>query len=78
MTFAADEPVEITVVSEVAPHDRVYRMTPNGPAFEIARAVVDTIIGDDAVGHANDERHATLKNRIESWLAGERHLKPVG
>ncbi|MFN3622710.1 MAG: hypothetical protein ACK4TP_01475 [Hyphomicrobium sp.] len=77
MTFAADEPVELIVVSECAPHDRVYRMTPNGPAFEIGGAAVDAILGEDAIGHAGDERHAALTHCIESWLAGEPHLKPV-
>lgn len=77
MTFAADEPVELMVVSECTPHDRVYRMTPNESAFKIGSAAVDAILGDDAIGHAGDERHAAVRHRIESELAGELHLKPV-
>lgn len=69
-----DHACEVFTVQDSAPNDRVYRLS---AAHTISFAEVDKILGDDPVGHSGDARHETIKNRILSAEAGERHLKPV-
>lgn len=49
-TFASDEPVVILTVSEHIPNDRVYQMRVN-----VDPRYVDAVLGDDPIGHANDD-----------------------
>lgn len=71
---ATDEPCEVLVVSDHTPNDRVYRLT---QAHTVGPEAVDAVLRNDPVGHAGDERHAAIRNRILSAEVGEPHLKPV-
>lgn len=77
LTFAADEAVEIIMVCDFVPTDRCYRLTAGGPAYEVGKDAVDAILRGDEIGHAEDDRHEAVRNRIESRLAGVPHLRPV-
>lgn len=48
--FLSDEPVEIYVVCDHSPDDRVYQMS-----VDISTKQVDDILADCPVGHAGDE-----------------------
>jgi hypothetical protein len=47
--FSSDEPVEIYVVCDHAPDDRVYQMN-----VDVGKKQVDDILADCPVGHADD------------------------
>lgn len=59
-TYAADEPVDLILVSDPIPSDRCYRFAQNGPVLKIGREAVDEILGSDLIGHLDDGRHPDL------------------
>ena len=71
---ATDDQCEVYTVCDYAKYDRVYRLS---QAHMIGPAAVDAILRDDPSGHASDDRHEAIKNRILSADIGEPHLKPV-
>ena len=73
-TVYTDEPCEVFVICEHAPNDRVYRLS---EAHEVGRELVDEQLGTSEIGHAGDDRHAAIANRIISEAQCKPHLKPV-
>jgi hypothetical protein len=65
--------VQLLIVDERAPSDRVYEWTPRDSADEIAAIVP---VGE-TIGNSSDERHEILAHRITRALDGKKHLEPV-
>jgi hypothetical protein len=59
---ATDEPCEVYTISDHTPGDRVYQL---GPAHQVGSHVVDEWLGDDAIGHAGDDKHASAIEAID-------------
>jgi len=64
--------VDLFIVDECAPNDRVYQWNPRASS-----EAMDTILGDSAVGSDNDDRHEAIKARVLGALDGRSHLSPV-
>jgi hypothetical protein len=64
--------VELLVVDDRCPNDRVYRMT-----VETSRADIADLLGDDMVGSRHDDRHVALSLRITTAAEGREHLSVV-
>ena len=62
----------LLIVDERAPHDRVYEITDQVPAQEIAN-----VLRDDAIGSRNDDRHEAISARILTFINGRPHLRVV-
>jgi hypothetical protein len=58
--YIVGDDVQVFVVDENAPGDRVYEMTDRDTIDSIQRLIPEGSI----IGSSNDERHAALENRI--------------
>lgn len=72
VAYLMSGPVDLFVVDERCPNDRVYRMTVQTPRSEIA-----TVLGDDAIGSRNDDRHRAIAARVNAVADGRDHLTVV-
>jgi hypothetical protein len=69
--FIDGENVEVYVVDEGCPDDRIYRMTLTpDPA-----AVEKLLMGN--IGHKDDDRHNALEHKINCFIEGKPHLTIV-
>lgn len=66
------ESVRVFVIDERAPNDRVYEITGRDTAEEIKDA-----LGDSPIGHAGDDRHEAISNRINAELDGRNRFSIV-
>jgi hypothetical protein len=64
--------VQVIVVDERAPHDRVYELTQRWPA-----ATIDPMLGSDPIGSRFDGRHEAIAARILAAREGKPHLAIV-
>lgn len=65
--------VQLLIVDERCPVDRVYEWTPRDGADEIAAIVP---VGE-TIGNSSDERHEVLAHRITQALTGKSHLESI-
>ena len=70
--YAATDGVDMYIIDETSPHDRVYRVSTTITADELA-----ALIGSDDVGHAGDARHAAISARVREYIGGATRLTTV-
>jgi hypothetical protein len=63
-----DAEVQVLIVDERAPRDRVYEMTKRWPAL-----VLDALVGNGPIGSQLDERHKAVEARVLAYMDGKRH-----
>lgn len=66
------ENVRLLTVDDRAPNDRVYETL-----SRVERAEIDGLLGNDAVGSINDERHEAIARRLRAAWQGKPHLEEV-
>lgn len=64
--------IDLYIVDERAPNDRVYRWSSVAPPTEI-----EVILGQVAIGHSGDVRHAAIAACVEEVLTGKPRLQVV-
>ncbi len=64
--------IDLYIVDERVPHDRVYKWSGKDPS-----EVIDGLMGTDEIGHSGDAKHAGVAARINELLTGKPRLSLV-
>lgn len=63
--FVSGDPVQLLLVDERAPGDRVYEWLPRHPFDPLTE-----LIGQSVIGSSLDMRHEAIKRQVENYLDG--------
>lgn len=72
LNYFATSGVDLFIVDERAPSDRVYHYT-----TRTSRKVCARILGDDPIGSKDDDRHEAIEARVVAGQEGRPHLSAV-